>query len=93
MLRSYRLVVKDTGLSSRQHGFESRWEYSDPDGSTRSALAGPYALIAQLVEHTHGKREVAGSIPAEGSVAVAQVVEHLVVAQEVAGSTPVSHPT
>jgi hypothetical protein len=26
-----------------------------------------YALVAQLVEHIHGKDGVAGSIPAEGS--------------------------
>ena len=28
-----------------------------------------YALVAQLVEHMHGKHEVTGSIPVEGSIA------------------------
>src|SRR5450631_1906361 len=44
----HRLVVQDTALSRRQHGFESRWGHG-----TSSSLASEYACfrgpVAQLV--------------------------------------------
>jgi hypothetical protein len=37
-----------------------------------------YAWIAQLVEHTHGKGEVTGSIPVSGSDIVSKKCLHVV---------------
>jgi hypothetical protein len=36
-------------------------------GPTQTRYAGPAALLAQLVEHFHGKEGVPGSSPGEGS--------------------------
>ena len=39
----------------------------ESQGERRAATLRPRALLAQLVEHFHGKEGVAGSSPAEGS--------------------------
>ena len=51
-----------------------------------AALPRIYALLAQSVEHFHGKEKVVGSIPTEGSAIRLRSVRHGDVAQLVRAS-------
>ena len=52
----------------RRRAAGSRWLEPAPESAPRELPCGSPALLAQLVEHFHGKEGVAGSSPAEGFI-------------------------
>jgi hypothetical protein len=58
-------LARASAFQAEGRGFESRF----PLQNSSEALTNPWsALVAQAVEHLHGKQKVSGSIPLVGSI-------------------------